>query len=253
MTEQVAPPISLEDAKQLVSYLESGDNEAACALVEAVSLKDSMELFAEVGKLTRQLHDSLKNFQLESRIKDLAMSDMPDAQSRLSYVMEMTEQAANKTMDAVERSMPIAENFQEEITALMPSWKQLMARELELGQFKQLCHELDTFLEKAAENSSTLNGNLTEVLMAQDFQDLTGQVIRRVIQLVQEVEGSLVHLLTVFSEEENIQAKPEKSVNDQNDATDKVKAEGPIIDKEERDDVVQNQDDVDDLLSSLGF
>ena len=67
MTDQVAPPISLEDAKQLVAYIENGENEAACALVEAISLKDSMELFAEVGKLTRQLHDSLKNFQLEKQ------------------------------------------------------------------------------------------------------------------------------------------------------------------------------------------
>jgi chemotaxis protein CheZ len=252
MTNDKSSPISLEDAKQLVAFLEQGDNEAARALLEASKIQDSMELFAEVGKLTRQLHDSLNTFNIDSRIVDLANEDIPDAQTRLNYVIETTEQAANRTMDAVESSMPIAEKINSSIGHILPEWKKLMTRQLELGEFKSLCHELDSFLEQASKDSSQLNDLLTEVLMAQGYQDLTGQVIRRVIQLVKEVEDSLVNMLTVFGEPES----ELKKVVEETSKPKKVgasEAEGPIIDAENRDDVVQGQDDVDDLLSSLGF
>ena len=254
MTNENSAPISLEDARQLVSLLESGENEAARALLEATKIQDSMELFAEVGKLTRQLHDSMNSFNIDSRIVDLANEDIPDAQFRLQYVIETTEQAANQTMDAVETSMPIAEKINSGIEKLLPEWKKLMNRQLELGEFKTLCHDVDKFLEEAQEDSSKLNQLLTEILMAQGYQDLTGQVIRRVIQLVKEVETSLVNMLTVFGE-------PESELNKVVDNAESTKsrkpsgseAEGPIIDAAGRDDVVQGQDDVDDLLSSLGF
>ncbi len=257
MAEEKRSPISLADAKQLVTYLENGDDDAAIALVEAIKIQDSMELFAEVGKLTRQLHDSLNTFNIDSRIVDLANEDIPDAQSRLNYVIETTEQAANRTMDAVEASMPIAEKLNSRLSEIMPEWKKLMTRQLELGEFKALCHKLDSFLEESQTDSAKLNELLTEVLMAQGYQDLTGQVIRRVIQLVKEVEDSLVNMLTVFGE-------PEAAAGSEGDSTESSEkkatskksaseAEGPIIDAKDRDDVVQGQDDVDDLLSSLGF
>ncbi|GGO67463.1 protein phosphatase CheZ [Bowmanella pacifica] len=246
ITEQA--PISLEDARQLVALLEQGDNQGAAQLLESITMADSMELFAEVGKLTRQLHDSLNNFQLDARIADLAQEDIPDAQSRLNYVIETTEEAANRTMDAVENSMPIAERLNARINEILPEWKKLMTRQLQLGEFKALCHDMDKFLDEASGDSAKLNELLTEVLMAQGYQDLTGQVIRKVIDLVKEVEDSLVHMLTVFGEpevdEETKQAQKEAN---------KEMAEGPIIDAASRDDVVTGQDDVDDLLSSLGF
>ena len=120
MTTNVNVPISLEEAKQLVTYLEEGDNASANALLEAASMKENVELFAEVGKLTRQLHDALNNFQIDDRIKNLATDDIPDAQSRLTYVIEETEKAANTTMDAVEASMPIAEMLSARIEKVMP-------------------------------------------------------------------------------------------------------------------------------------
>ncbi|WP_026375582.1 protein phosphatase CheZ [Aestuariibacter salexigens] len=248
MTATNTPPISLEEARQLVECLEAGDNDGAKAIMDAVAMKESVELFAEVGKLTRQLHDSLNSFQLDSRITDLATEDIPDAQSRLTYVIEETEKAANTTMDAVESSMPIAENLHAEISKILPEWKKLMNRQIEFGEFKSLCYDLDKLLESASEDTSKLTSLLTEVLMAQGYQDLTGQVIRRVIELVKEVEDSLVNMLTMFGEPE-VSEKTHKSSK----KTDTVEAEGPIIDAEGRDDVVTGQDDVDDLLSSLGF
>ena len=242
-------PISLEEAKQLVSYIEEGDNESANALLEAVSMKESIELFAEVGKLTRQLHDSLNNVQLDERIADLASEDIPDAQSRLTYVIEETEKAANTTMDAVEASMPIAESLSSRIEKIQPEWQKLMTRQIELGEFKPLCHDLNAFLKDASEESDKLMSLLTEVLMAQGYQDLTGQVIRRVIELVKEVEDSLVNMLTMFGGEPDSQATAQQTKK----PVDKESPEGPIIDADQRDDVVSGQDDVDDLLSSLGF
>lgn len=237
--------VSLAEAKQLVAYLEQEQHEEANALVDAFSMQQSAEIFSEVGKLTRQLHDSLNSFQIDERITGLVNEDIPDAESRLTYVIEETEKAANTTMDAVEKSMPITEGINERINALLPEWQKLMSREIELGEFKSLCVELDTLLKDASLETQTLNSLMTEVLMAQGYQDLTGQVIRRVIELVKEVQSSLVHMLKAFGEPEVLPVKDTEK--------EKIKAEGPVIDAEQRDDVVNGQDDVDDLLSSLGF
>ena len=247
MSEQTTPQISLEEAKALVVALEAGDNESANQILSDAASVESKELFAEVGKLTRQLHDSLTNFQLDPKIANLATDDIPDAKERLSYVMNMTEQAANKTMDAVDSSLPLADKINNALTELKPEWDKLMQRQIQLGEFKSLCYSINEFMESTEQDSAQLHLNMTEIMMAQDFQDLTGQVIKRVIELVKDVEDSLIHLLTVFGEPESNKA------NEETKAVDNNGVEGPIIDAETREDAVSSQDEVDDLLSSLGF
>jgi len=243
--------INLEDAKKLVALLEADEVEEANALIESSAASEV--LFEEVGKLTRQLHDSLKDFHLDSRISNLAKEDIPDAKNRLAYVMEKTEQAANKTMDAVEASLPIATQLSENIKAVIPTWDKLMTRQIDISEFKRLCHSIDDILRQAEGDSELLKNQLNDVLMAQDFQDLTGQVIRRVIDLVREVEDNLIHLLTVFGGEEEVEEQIlDNSENNISEPALDEAAEGPIVDAE-RSDVVAGQDDVDDLLSSLGF
>ncbi|MFT7411750.1 MAG: chemotaxis protein CheZ [Paraglaciecola sp.] len=254
MTTLSTAPICLEDAKKLVILLENGDNQGAQELLENTGGQSSVELFAEVGKLTRQLHDSLNNFQLDPRIVDMANEDIPDAQTRLTYVIEATEEAANKTMDLVDSCMPIAEKLHDGIANVMPEWNKLIARDLQLGEFNRLVKKVDGFLKNGNGESAKLTGLLTEVLLTQGYQDLTGQVIRRVIDLVKEVEDNLVYMLTMFGGIEpkdgvEVIDKPNKSENE----ADKMKAEGPILDANSREDVASDQDDVDDLLSSLGF
>lgn len=244
MSDTTMPLMSLAEAHQLVKYLENDQIIEANAAIDAAALRSAPEIFTEVGKLTRQLHDSLNNFQLDARITGLVEEDIPDAESRLEYVIEETEKAANTTMDALEKSMPITEDINSRIAEILPEWDKLMSREIVLGEFKTLCMELDKLLKDTSQETKQLNGLMTEVLMAQGYQDLTGQVIRRVITLVKEVQDNLVHMLTVFGEPE-----AEKKAEPEN----KIKAEGPVIDAEQRDDVVNGQDDVDDLLSSLGF
>ena len=122
--------VSLEQAKLLVEYLEAGHQDKADEFIAEIQNPINSELFAEIGKLTRQLHDSLMNFQLDSRISDLATADIPDAQERLNYVISRTEEAANKTMDAVESIFPVVENIQSQIRTVNPIWDRLIRNEL---------------------------------------------------------------------------------------------------------------------------
>nr|WP_115719184.1 protein phosphatase CheZ [Gallaecimonas mangrovi] len=243
MSERQEQAISLEQAKKLVAHLEAGEEQEAQAVFRDMAVSVNTELFAQVGKLTRELHDSLLDFQNDPRLATLATQEIPDAKDRLMHVISMTESAANTTMDAVESCLPIADKLVDSIDGLNPSWQRLMEREMQVGEFKTLVHDLDSFLLKSKSEADQLRASLTEVLMAQGFQDLTGQIIRRVIELVREVEERLVSLVTMFGEP---QAKVERT-------SAPTEAEGPIINPEQRDDVVKGQDDVDDLLSSLGF
>ncbi|MCE2571497.1 protein phosphatase CheZ [Motilimonas eburnea] len=250
MTDTNEALLSLEQARHLVELLELGEVEQANSLISgALSDPAKNDLFEQVGLLTRQLHNSLVEFQNDNRLSELANSEIPDAKDRLSYVIEMTDKAANRTMDAVDESLPLADRLNENIQQVLPGWNCLMNRELELVEFKELCHKLDKILKDSEQDADKLRQLLTEILMAQDFQDLTGQMIRRVISLVQEVEVKLVEMLTMFGEIERKPKQEQASVP----SSSGIEAEGPIMNAEARDDVVSGQDDVDDLLSSLGF
>lgn len=239
--------VSLEQAKSLVEFLETDQQEEADALIAEIQNPINSELFAEIGKLTRQLHDSLTNFNLDSRLNDLATSEIPDAKERLNYVITRTEEAANKTMDAVESIFPVVDKIADQVRAVNPSWAKLMNNEIDLKEFKSLCVDIDILLTTTGKETSHIHSLMTDVLMAQDFQDLTGQVIRKVIDLVREVEESLINMLTAFGiSPDKIQGNSKPKVGDN-------LVEGPIVNTEDRDDVVDGQDDVDDLLSSLGF
>ena len=239
--------ISLEQAKLLVEYIESGQQAKANELIAEIQNPINSELFEEIGKLTRQLHDSLNNFQIDERLNDLATADIPDAKERLNFVISHTEEAANKTMDAVEAIFPVVDGIQKQISTVNPLWQKLMHNDLDVAEFKALCQDIDVLLKTTEKEASKIHRLMTDVLMAQDFQDLTGQVIRKVIDLVREVEESLIYMLTAFG------MSSEKNKSDQLPKVGENLVEGPIINSENRQDVVSGQDDVDDLLSSLGF
>lgn len=238
--------ISLEQAKQLVELLESEQQQEANTLVRDIYENSTNPMLQEIGELTRDLHESIKQFTVDERMSVIANDEIPDARDRLQYVIDKTEVAANKTMDAVDRCMPIADNLHEGLLKVRPQWNELMHGRIDLVEFKALCHRIDDLLSQVEGDSSELRGQLTEILMAQDFQDLTGQIISRVITLVNEVEGRLVEILTAFSTSQT----DESEDNKKNASTD---PEGPILNPHERDDAVSSQDEVDDLLSSLGF
>ncbi|QYO70798.1 protein phosphatase CheZ [Vibrio cholerae] len=238
--------ISLEQAKELVQLLEQGQQDDANRLFTYIYESANNPMFKEIGMLTRDLHEALKNFQIDDRFSEIATDEIPDARERLHYVIQKTEVAANKTMDAVDRCMPIADKLHESLLLIRPEWNGLMSGRIELMHFKSLCHRIDDLLTQVEGDSSELRGELTEILMAQDFQDLTGQIIKRVINLVNEVEKRLVEILTVFGAAQKEQKADKATVAS-------IEPEGPILNPHGRIDAVSSQDEVDDLLSSLGF
>ncbi|MCL1050682.1 protein phosphatase CheZ [Shewanella abyssi] len=245
MQQDTSGLITLEQAESLVALLRDGEQAQADELVREIASPIQKELFDEVGRLTRQLHSAIVDFQVDNRLVELANTEIPDAEERLTYVIDMTEQAANKTMDAVEECLPLANALSDNIQAVKPAWGKLMRRELPLTEFKALCHNIQQFVERSESDANRVKELLNQILLAQDFQDLTGQMIRRVIELVREVETSLVSMLTVFGEQPASIAASTPLLD--------VEAEGPIMNAEKRHDVVTGQDEVDDLLSSLGF
>ena len=233
----------LEKAKQLVSSLESGDDEAAEKTLEQMADYSESNLFREVGRLTRELHEAINGFLLDAKITDLAQREIPDASERLSYVITMTEKSANTTLGAVEESLPLADELGEKATELSEKWDLFKGRKMTVDDFRTLSGDLTSFLEIAPSYSKSLHSNLSTVLLAQDFQDLTGQIIRQVITLVTDIEDKLVQLVRISGSR-----MPDKEYESA-----EQKLEGPVVPGVDQGDVVDGQDDVDDLLSSLGF
>lgn len=250
MANEMMPHISLSQAKALVAHLEAEEINEANKIVESIDFSTitNNHMFEQIGELTRELHEALLSFNDDTRLVDIAGQDLPDAKNRLNYVIEMTDKAANTTMDAVDYCLPIADKLIDDLDTLTPSWEGLMTRNLELGDFKILCHSIDQLFTHSKGSAVDLRNKLTEILMAQEFQDLTGQMINKVIDLVQEVESKLVVILTVCSKQTELAESSSKEIQPKN-----IEAEGPIMNAESRSDVVNGQDDVDDLLSSLGF
>lgn len=232
----------LELAKQLVNQLEAGHSVDAERTIDQLTGFSENNLFQEVGRLTRELHSAINNFLLDSRIAEIAKREIPDASERLSYVITMTENAANTSLGAVEAGLPLADELGSKAKLLATDWKRFQERELSVEEFRVLTQQLTGFLETTEGHSGVLHGKLSEVLMAQDFQDLTGQIIRQVITLIQDVESKLVSLV-------RISGGLDGSVNTRLTTT----LEGPAVPGIDQGDQVSDQDDVDDLLSSLGF
>ncbi|MEL0586821.1 MAG: protein phosphatase CheZ [Candidatus Thiodiazotropha sp. (ex. Lucinoma kazani)] len=235
----------LEIAKALVSSLEAGDDAESERLISSLVPKQkSDDLFIEVGRLTRELHDAINGFLLDAKISDMTNVEIPDAKERLTYVITMTEQSADRTLTAVEQSLPLVEQIEEQSAELAEQWDNLRSRLLNKEDFKGLSDALSSFLKKSETDAAALHKNLSEVLMVQDFQDLTGQIIRKVITLVHDVEEKLVMLVRITG----------SKMDDTNQKKDDPhELSGPAIPGLDQGDQVTNQDDVDDLLSSLGF
>lgn len=244
----------LENARSLVELIESDNYDEANQVLDELVRAREYDLFLELGKLTRNLHEALNSFRLDTRLNELAAYDIPDAKERLNHVVAMTEQAANRTLNALDEVDPVCRNLEQRAGELDAEWQRFRRREMDANEFRDLAHQLDGFLGQLRSEVTTVRGHLSEVMMAQDFQDLTGQIIRRVIELVHELEESLVDLVRVGGERMKVgdnQAEPKREK-----PAETIEANGtgptvPNVDDETK--VVNSQDEVDDLLSSLGF
>ncbi|MGE7991361.1 protein phosphatase CheZ [Pseudomonas sp. NPDC089554] len=244
-------------AEELVQSLERGQFGDAVQLIHQLNQTRDRGLYQEVGKLTRELHSAIVNFQIDPHMPQAEeVSQITDATERLSYVVRLTENAANRTMDLVEQSTPVLNDLASEAQALSADWQRFMRREVAAPEFRELAKRVDGFLARSAEGNRDVASHLNDILLAQDYQDLTGQVIKRVTALVTEVEKNLLKLVLMASqvdrfagiEHDHQQLRAEKDQEKH-----PTRGEGPQIHADKREDVVSSQDDVDDLLSSLGF
>ena len=243
--ESIKKTVQLEAATALVSALEAGDEEQAQKQLTILTQAQESTLFHQVGTLTRELHESLSNFNMDSRLADLT-NDIPNTRDRLNYVIKTTEEAAHKTLGFIDQTLPLASDLKQTAIKIDESWHRFRMREMNADEFRTLSKEIESYLPTVKQHSEEIHANLSEMMMAQGFQDLTGQVISQVINLVEEVEDNLVRLIKVSGQPIEHKQKDNKPV-------DPIKAEGPQIDAKNNPNVVNDQDEVDDLLSSLGF
>lgn len=203
------------------------------------------DLLGQLQDLTCNLRNALERFRLDSRLAALAEKEIPDARQRLNHVLKLTDSAAHRTLDLVERSCPPAERTAHEAAALAAPWARFREGTITVADYCELIGRMDIFLTDARTDSEAVRANLAEVLLAQDYQDLTGQIIRGVMKLVAEVEVVLVDLTRLAGSEDT----------DAPAATDDTnRGAGPVVPGVDHGaTVVNGQADIDALLSDLGM
>jgi chemotaxis protein CheZ len=198
-------------------------------------------VFNRIGHMARALHDTLGQLGYD-KVLEKTVSALPDAKDRLAYVANLTEQAACRVLNATDIASPLVDDIENRSRALGAGWDKVFANQMGPEAFKQLATDTRAFLnEQLPQKTQATHAQLTEIMMAQDFQDLTGQVIKKIVALAQELEAGLMTVL--------LEVVPETR------RTDEVNSlmNGPVVNAEGRTDVVVNQEQVDDLLDSLGF
>ncbi|MBI3525186.1 MAG: protein phosphatase CheZ [Betaproteobacteria bacterium] len=198
------------------------------------------DVFSSLGHLAREFHDSLRELGHDKALGDAART-IPDARQRLTYIVQMTEQAATRALNAIEIAKPIQDTLENQAGALGTRWEKVFANQLSASDFKALAADTQAFLRAVPQQSRATNAQLTEIMMAQDFQDLTGQVIKKVVELVANMETQLLKVLLVAKPPDMHVEAPDGLLN------------GPVINAAGRSDIVNSQSQVDDMLESLGF
>ena len=200
-------------------------------------------MFERLGGIVRLLHDSLRELGYDKALNE-ASSQIVDAQDRLEYVASLTEQAANKVLNTLDEGMPAQDLLQKQAKDMEARWTDLFEGKLSLDEFKALAGDSRQFAAVVNQATEAERARLLEIMMAQDFQDITGQLIKKVVKITQTVESELAQLL-------RDNAPPdikEKLAKKEQPAAPVQLMQGPSVP-----DTALNQDNVDDLLADLGF
>jgi len=212
----------------------------------AVATPDlSQDVHQRIGMLTRQLHDSLQGLGLTEQVKSWA-GEIPDAKSRLSYIARLTGEAAEKVLNNVDQAKAHHDHIAAETRRIGALIVKDPVAAVAKGHVMNFIHDVE-------DATKHIDKNLTNIMMAQDFHDLTGQVISKVVNLTASIESQLLQLLIITAPSEPVNkpadsAKPATFV-----VHDHPVLQGPVVNPEGNPDVVKGQSEVDDLLASLGF
>ncbi len=193
----------------------------------------SPEVFHQLGMITRQLHDTLTQLGVMPKLQ-IAADGLPDARSRLNYIASKTSDAANKVLNSVDQAKADHAHISSETRRIAEAIVRDPVKAVASGAVMNFVGDVEAA-------TARIDGHLTDIMMAQDFHDLTGQVVAKVVTLATELEDSLVKLLTQAAPPEQAQKVEAAVLN------------GPVVNPEGRTDVVKDQAEVDDLLASLGF
>jgi chemotaxis protein CheZ len=207
--------------------------DTAETLKPAEPLVVSEEVYQQIGTITRLLHDTMQQLGVMPKLQ-VATEGLPDARSRLTYIANKTADAANKVLNSVDQAKA-------EHAAISAATRE-MAEAIVANPVKAVATgAVLNFVKEVETRTASIDNHLTDIMMAQDFHDLTGQVVAKVVTLANDLEDSLVKLL--------VQVVPP----DRRELVDPNVLNGPVVNAEGRTDVVTNQGEVDDLLASLGF
>jgi chemotaxis protein CheZ len=193
----------------------------------------SPEVFHQLGLITRQLHDTLNQLGVMPKLQTAA-EGLPDARSRLSYIARKTGDAADKVLNSVDKAKAEHLSISAETRRIAQAIISDPVKAVATGAVLNFAGDVEAA-------TARIDAHLTDIMMAQDFHDLTGQVVAKVVALASDLEDSLVKLL--------VQAAPAEQAR----AVESTILNGPVVNPEGRTDVVADQGEVDDLLASLGF
>ncbi|MCX7822271.1 MAG: protein phosphatase CheZ [Syntrophobacterales bacterium] len=198
-------------------------------------------LYEEIGRLARQLHDSLRNLSksIDPQLREFAEEKLPDSGDRLEHILKLTEHAANTTLDHVE----LIQNRKTEEDEMISKIQTIASLLYPLGDNARA--KLDEIIKLSENLRLRLNADqedLLKIMTAQDFQDLTGQIIIKIIRLLKDLEISLINLITSFGIPVSGRKGEKKGP--------KEFLYGPAHDKKE---ALKSQEDVDALLAEFGF
>jgi chemotaxis protein CheZ len=214
------------------------------ALNTMAATDSPQDVHQRLGMLTRQLHDALNGLGLTDKVKSWA-GELPDAKSRLTYIARLTGEAAEKVLNSVD----MAKAHHDHIAAETRRIGALIVKDPVAAVAKGHVMNFITDVEDA---SKEIDKNLTDIMMAQDFHDLTGQVISKVVALAANIEAQLVSLLILTAPSAEVPVKAVVAAETVTVVTEPI-LQGPVVNPEGNPDVVQGQSEVDDLLASLGF
>ncbi len=202
-------------------------------------VSDKADLIHRIASVTQMLRQSMRELGLDEAIKDAAYA-IPDARDRLHYVASMTEQAANRVLNAAERTLPLQEELKRDAQGLALRWKEWFETPIDMPEARLIVDDTCALLADVPDKAQQTQDLLMEIIMAQDFQDLTGQVITKMLGVISTIETELIQVLI---DSVPLERREEAS----------SLLNGPEVRPEGKTDVVTNQGQVDDLLASLGF
>lgn len=220
---------------------------AAAPAAEATEDPDGQMMYARLGSIVRIMHDSLRELGYDKALTE-ASSQIVDAQDRLEYVASLTEQAANKVLNTLDDGMPAQDVLSKQAKDMEGRWADLFAGKLSIEQFKALAGDSRSFAQAVSEATEAEKARLLEIMMAQDFQDITGQLIKKVVKITQTVENELAQLLRDSAPADVKEKLAQKQAAAQEPDKPAELMSGPSVPA-----AALDQDSVDDLLADLGF